>query len=174
MPDCWLEIILHPEGRATAKYIKVFRGFPQSSNKLYVVTRIPRCTACFTCHPLKLYFQLFFLQQSVRILSTFRTNQLKTLADFSPALITKFTSHLFTFFIYLRSTLFQHTSRRWASVNCLGIFKTGKLSIPLKQSFLLLQPPQHTIFLLYLPSSGLKWLLLLLNLLFIKWLIRSS
>jgi hypothetical protein len=90
-------------------------------------------------------------------------NPLKTLVDFSPVLLTKFTSYPFTFFISLRFTLFQHTFRRWVSVNCLEIFKTGKILIPSKQRLVLLQHTPPTISILYLPSSGFKRLLLYLH-----------
>jgi hypothetical protein len=50
MPDCWLEVSLHPEGPAIGQ---LDLGFPWSQGKCWVSTKIPRCTACFTCSPPK-------------------------------------------------------------------------------------------------------------------------
>jgi hypothetical protein len=51
MPDCWLEVSLHPKVLRPANSIKVFRGFPWSQSKCSICTQIPRCTACFPCSP---------------------------------------------------------------------------------------------------------------------------
>jgi hypothetical protein len=53
MPDCWLEVSLHPDGPATGQ---LNQGFPWFSSVLdqintELVHKFPRCTACFTCSP---------------------------------------------------------------------------------------------------------------------------
>jgi hypothetical protein len=51
MLDCWLEVSCIRKVLRLANSIKVFRGFPWSQGKCWVVTQIPRCTACFPCSP---------------------------------------------------------------------------------------------------------------------------
>jgi hypothetical protein len=48
MPDCCLEVSLHPEGPVTSQ---LDQGFPWFQSKCWVGTRIPRCTSCFPCSP---------------------------------------------------------------------------------------------------------------------------
>jgi hypothetical protein len=55
-PDCWLEVSLHPEVPATGQ---LDQGFPSSQSKCWVGTKIPRCTACFSCSPPNINFSKF-------------------------------------------------------------------------------------------------------------------
>jgi hypothetical protein len=45
MPDCWLEVILHPEGPATGRLDQGFPWFSLVPEQMLVWYQIPRCTA---------------------------------------------------------------------------------------------------------------------------------
>jgi hypothetical protein len=59
MPDCSLEVSVHPEGPATGQLDQDFRGFPLSQSKCWVGTQIRPCTACFSCSPPNYNFPKF-------------------------------------------------------------------------------------------------------------------
>jgi hypothetical protein len=47
IPDCWLEVSLHPEGPATGQLDQGFPWFSLVPEQMLSGTEIPRCTACF-------------------------------------------------------------------------------------------------------------------------------
>jgi hypothetical protein len=49
LPDCWLEVRVHPKGPATGHHNTGFLGFPLSLSKCWDGSQV--ATACFSCSP---------------------------------------------------------------------------------------------------------------------------
>jgi hypothetical protein len=65
VPDCWLEVSLHPEGPATGQLDQGFPWFSLVPEQMLNWYPNSRCSVCFTCNPPNGNFKVFRLMQPV-------------------------------------------------------------------------------------------------------------